>query len=183
NPPAAQASPHRSFPARPRPRRLAGSSAANHFRQRVGHPMNRVYRKIWNQSTGQVVVASELARAKGKGKGARLLQAIVFGGALALAGAPAAHGAPAQPPGKQEQAPKATGHDLVPTSKAPPAATPPGPPATPPGKAQPEHPLAGGDCGSAEATATGAMACGDGAVASGTGSTAVGYAASATHAN
>src|SRR5690606_13632126 len=38
-----------------------------------GHSMNRIYSKVWNQSTGQVIVASELAKAKGKGKGARLL--------------------------------------------------------------------------------------------------------------
>ena len=28
--------------------------------------MNRIYSKVWNQSTGQVAVASELAKAKGK---------------------------------------------------------------------------------------------------------------------
>ena len=47
--------------------------------------MNRIYSKVWNQSTGQVAVASELAKAKGKGKGARMLQALVVTGALASA--------------------------------------------------------------------------------------------------
>ena len=34
--------------------------------------MNRIYRKIWSVERG-VMVVSELTRAKGKGKGARLL--------------------------------------------------------------------------------------------------------------
>src|SRR3546814_18755422 len=46
--------------------------------------MNRIYRKIWSVERG-VVVASELAKAKGKGKGARLLQAVLVAGALASA--------------------------------------------------------------------------------------------------
>ena len=54
--------------------------------------MNRIYSKVWNQSTGQVSVASELTKAKGKGKGVRLLQAIVVTGALAFAGAAIAPG-------------------------------------------------------------------------------------------
>ena len=83
--------------------------------------MNRIYSKVWNQSTGQVSVASELAKAKGKGKGARLLQAIVVTGAIAFAGAAlaqgparsasggkaAAHVGKAQPPGKAAKGGKA----------------------------------------------------------------------------
>ena len=46
--------------------------------------MNRIFCKIWSVERG-VVVASELAKAKGKGKGARLLQAMVLAGAVVSA--------------------------------------------------------------------------------------------------
>ena len=70
--------------------------------------MNRIYSKVWNQSTGQVSVASELAKAKGKGKGGRLLQAAVVAGALALAGAAIAQG-PGHGHGQPGKAPRHAG--------------------------------------------------------------------------
>ncbi|MDR2871716.1 MAG: ESPR domain-containing protein, partial [Xanthomonadaceae bacterium] len=43
--------------------------------------MNRIYRKIWNLNCG-IAVVSELAKTKGKGKGARLLQTMPIAAAL-----------------------------------------------------------------------------------------------------
>ncbi|MET0755237.1 MAG: ESPR-type extended signal peptide-containing protein, partial [Pseudoxanthomonas sp.] len=48
--------------------------------------MNRIYRKVWDADRG-VIVASELAKAKGKGKGGRLLQAVALAGALSAGSA------------------------------------------------------------------------------------------------
>src|SRR5690606_2294676 len=44
-------------------------------------PMNRIFRKIWSIERGGVV-ASALGRGTGKGKGARLLQAVALAGAV-----------------------------------------------------------------------------------------------------
>jgi len=61
--------------------------------------MNRIYSKIWDQATRQVVVASELAKRKGKGKGARLLQAVALAGALSTGPALAMNCDPGAPQG------------------------------------------------------------------------------------
>src|SRR3546814_14384834 len=72
--------------------------------------MNRIYRKIWSVERG-VVVASELAKAKGKGKGARLLQAVLVAGALASA--PAIAGDVCEQAGDGATPPSATQPDSL----------------------------------------------------------------------
>src|SRR3546814_9111770 len=67
--------------------------------------MNRIYRKIWSVERG-VVVASELAKAKGKGKGARLLQAVLVAGGMASA--PAIAGDVCEQDGDEAAPPSAT---------------------------------------------------------------------------
>uniref|UniRef100_UPI0021F513BB ESPR-type extended signal peptide-containing protein n=1 Tax=Luteimonas panaciterrae TaxID=363885 RepID=UPI0021F513BB len=47
--------------------------------------MNRIFRKVWNQSAGQVVVASELARPKGKGASVRSAKAVAVAVILGIA--------------------------------------------------------------------------------------------------
>src|SRR3546814_5728457 len=72
--------------------------------------MNRIYRKIWSVERG-VVVASELAKAKGKGKGARLLQAVLVAGAMASA--PAIAGDVCEQDGDGATPPSATQPDSL----------------------------------------------------------------------
>src|SRR3546814_19818099 len=72
--------------------------------------MNRIYRKIWSVERG-VVVASELAKAKGKGKGARLLQAVLVAGAMASA--PAIAGDVCEQDGDGATQPSATQPDSL----------------------------------------------------------------------
>src|SRR3546814_12250732 len=79
--------------------------------------MDRIYRKIWSVERG-VVVASELAKAKGKGKGARLLQAVLVAGAMASAPAIAGDvceqdGDGATPPSEPQPASLACGNGAV----------------------------------------------------------------------
>ena len=46
--------------------------------------MNRIFSLVWDPKRGMMVVASEFAQSKGKGKGARLLQAVALAGAAAV---------------------------------------------------------------------------------------------------
>src|SRR3546814_10226371 len=76
---------HESSPAHGPPSgKPSGQRHLRHQTRRGTDSMNRIYRKIWSVERG-VVVASELAKAKGKGKGARLLQAVLVAGAMASA--------------------------------------------------------------------------------------------------
>src|SRR6202035_274363 len=56
----------------------------------TGAFMNKIYSKVWNKSLGMLVVASEHARANGKGGASRRLRAImaVTGMAMVLGAAP-----------------------------------------------------------------------------------------------
>ena len=53
--------------------------------------MNKIYRKVWNRALGAMVVASELASARGKAGAGALFGAIAMGAMLSLTTVGAVH--------------------------------------------------------------------------------------------
>src|SRR3546814_7510920 len=102
---------HESSPAHGPPSgKPSGQRHLRHQTRRGTDSMNRIYRKIWSVERG-VVVASELAKAKGKGKGARLLQAVLVAGVMASA--PAIAGDVCEQDGDGATPPSATQPDSL----------------------------------------------------------------------